>query len=68
MLLNISTLFGFRELLWMWTVRNIKVRYKQSLLGATWAVIQPLALMIVFSLIFSWFVRVPTEGIPYQIF
>jgi lipopolysaccharide transport system permease protein len=61
-------LYRYRDLLWMWTVRDIKVRYKQSLLGAAWAILQPLSLMLIFNVIFSYFVRVPTEGIPYPIF
>jgi lipopolysaccharide transport system permease protein len=61
-------LYRYRDLLWMWTLRDIKVRYKQSLLGAAWAVLQPLSLMLIFSIIFSYFVRVPTEGVPYPVF
>jgi len=52
----------------MWTLRTIKVKYKQSFLGAAWAVLQPLALMVVFSVVFSIFVRVPTGDIPYPVF
>ncbi|MFC2023727.1 ABC transporter permease [Chloroflexota bacterium] len=58
----------YRELLWVWVVRDIRVRYKQSLLGAAWAIIQPLALMAVFTVIFSIFAGVPTDGVPYPIF
>ena len=58
----------YRGLLLMWSAREIKVRYKQSVLGAAWAVLQPLALMIVFSCVFSYFTRVPTEGVPYPLF
>lgn len=68
MLGDIKELFRFRELLWVWTVRNIRVRYKQSVLGIAWAVLQPLALMIVFSAVFTVFVRVDTGGIPYPVF
>jgi homopolymeric O-antigen transport system permease protein len=57
-----------RELLWLITQREIKVRYKQSLLGIVWAVLQPLSLMIVFSVFFSLFARMPSDGIPYPIF
>lgn len=57
-----------RELLWIWTTRQIKARYRQSLFGAAWAVFQPLALTAVFSLVFSYIVRVESEGIPYPIF
>ncbi|MBP1685797.1 MAG: putative O-antigen export system, permease protein RfbA [Deltaproteobacteria bacterium] len=57
-----------RELLWVWTTRQVKVRYKQSLFGAAWAVFQPLALTAVFAFVFSYIVRVQSEGIPYPIF
>lgn len=61
-------LYRYRDLLWMWTVREIKVRYTQSVLGAAWAILQPLSLMLIFNAVFSYVVRVPTEGIPYPIF
>ena len=57
-----------RELLWVWTGREIKARYKQSLFGFGWAVFQPLALSAVFSVVFSYVVHVPSEGVPYPIF
>jgi homopolymeric O-antigen transport system permease protein len=57
-----------RELLWIWTAREVKARYKQSLLGFGWAVFQPLALSAVFALVFSYFVRVPSDGVPYPLF
>ncbi len=63
-----KTLIAYRELLWMWTLREIKVRYKQSLLGGAWAILQPLSLMLIFSVIFTFFVKVPTEGIAYPLF
>lgn len=65
---NVRQLYGYRELLHMWTLREIKVRYKQSLLGAAWAVLQPLGLMLMFSAVFSYLTRMPTEGTPYPIF
>ncbi|MFC1922175.1 ABC transporter permease [Chloroflexota bacterium] len=52
----------------MWTIREIKIRYKQSFLGGAWAILQPLSLMVVFSVIFTWFIQLPTEGNPYPIF
>lgn len=61
-------LYRYRDLLWLWTMREVKVRYKQSVLGILWAVLQPLALMVVFTIIFSHLVRVDTQGIPYPIF
>ena len=68
MLSGVRELLSHRDLLVNWTVRNIKVRYKQSFLGAAWAVLQPLSSTLVFTLIFSQFLRVPTDGIPYPIF
>jgi lipopolysaccharide transport system permease protein len=65
---HIRTLFSYRYLLWMWTLREIKVRYKQSVLGGAWAVLQPLSLAIIFTVVFSLFARVPTDGVPYPIF
>ncbi len=61
-------LYHYRDLLWLWTAREVKVRYKQSILGAGWAVLQPLALTLVFSFVFPRLVRVDTAGIPYPIF
>jgi lipopolysaccharide transport system permease protein len=63
-----TTLFHYRDLLWMWTLREVQVRYKQSLLGIAWAVLQPLVLMIIFTIVFSRLVQVDTGGIPYPIF
>ncbi len=57
-----------RELLWLLTLREIKVRYKQSVLGVAWAVLQPLSLMVVFTVFFSWFARIESDGIPYPLF
>ncbi len=68
MVAYIKELIAFRELLFTWTKRDFKVRYSQSILGAAWAIIQPLSLMIVFSVIFSTFLKVPTDGIPYPVF
>lgn len=64
----IKELFRSRELLYTWTMRDFKVRYSQSILGAAWAIIQPFSLMVVFSIIFSNIIRVPTDGIPYPLF
>jgi lipopolysaccharide transport system permease protein len=68
MLIGIKELVSHRDLLVNWTMRNIKVRYKQSLLGAAWSILQPLSATVILTLIFSRFVRVPTNGIPYPIF
>jgi lipopolysaccharide transport system permease protein len=61
-------LFRARELLWAWTARNIRARYQQSLLGWLWAIIQPAAQVIIFSVIFTRIVPVDTGNIPYPIF
>ena len=61
-------LVRYRELIFALTQREIKARYRQSLLGIGWAIAQPLAFMVVFSLVFSRVARLPTEGIAYPIF
>lgn len=65
---KIFKLYNYRELLYALIVRDIKIRYKQSVLGMLWAVLQPLSLMIIFTLVFSRFARIPTNGIPYPVF
>lgn len=66
--LNLHDLWVYRELIFFMIWRNLKVRYKQTLLGATWAVIQPVMTMLVFNFIFGSVAKVPTDGIPYPIF
>jgi lipopolysaccharide transport system permease protein len=68
MLSNTKELIRSRELLLTWALRDFKVRYSQSFLGAAWAILQPLSLMVIFSIIFSIFLKVPTDGIPYPVF
>ena len=68
LLAHARELIRHRELLWLITQREIKVRYKQSLLGALWAVLQPFSLMLVFTIFFSWFARMQSDGIPYPLF
>jgi len=68
MINHIKNLSSHHELLIMWILREIKVRYKQSILGAAWAVLQPLSLTIVFTIVFSYFTRVPTGDTPYPVF
>src|SRR5947199_727933 len=65
---GLKELWEYRELLYFLTWRDIKVRYKQTVLGAAWAIIQPFFMMIVFSLFFGYLARVPSDGIPYPIF
>src|SRR5581483_9601269 len=64
----LGDVWSYRELLVGLTVRETKARYRQSLLGIGWAIAQPLAMMVVFNLVFSRFAKVPSDGIPYPIF
>ena len=66
--LNLRDLWIYRELVFFMIWRDIKVRYKQTLLGAAWAVIQPVLTMLIFNFVFGTVAKVPTEGIPYPIF
>jgi len=65
---NLSELWNYRELLYTFTWRDVKIRYKQTVLGFLWAIIQPLFMMLVFSLFFGRLAKIPSEGIPYPIF
>jgi len=67
-LINLRELRAYRELLYFLAWRDIKVRYKQTVLGAAWAIIQPFFTMVVFSLFFGRLAKVPSDGIPYPIF
>jgi lipopolysaccharide transport system permease protein len=62
--LQLRSLWSYRELLYFLVWRDIKVRYKQTLLGVTWAIIQPLTMMLIFTFFFSKLARIPTEGVP----
>jgi lipopolysaccharide transport system permease protein len=66
--IDLKSLWDYRELLYFLTWRDVKVRYKQTALGAAWAIIQPLFTMIVFSIFFGKLARMPSDGIPYPIF
>ncbi|MDY6836611.1 MAG: ABC transporter permease [Thermodesulfobacteriota bacterium] len=66
--LKLQDIWEYRELLYFLVWRDIKVRYKQTALGAAWAVIQPFFTMVVFSLFFGRLAKVPSDGIPYPIF
>jgi lipopolysaccharide transport system permease protein len=61
-------LWAYRELLYFFVWRDIKVRYKQTVIGATWAVLQPLMTMLVFSLFFGRLAKIPSRGLPYPVF
>jgi len=67
-MLNWRELWAYRELLWVLTARDIKVRYKQTVLGAGWAIIRPLLTMIIFSVVFGQFAKMPSDGFPYPVF
>ena len=66
--LKLNELWQFRELLFFLTWRDIKVRYKQTVIGAASAIIQPFMTMVVFSLFFGGLAKIPSDGIPYPIF
>jgi lipopolysaccharide transport system permease protein len=66
--LQMKELWSYRELLYFLIWRDVKVRYKQTTLGISWAFIQPLMTMVIFSVIFGQLAKLPSEGIPYPIF
>jgi lipopolysaccharide transport system permease protein len=66
--LELKDLWHYRELLFFLTWRDIKVRYKQTVLGVAWAILQPFLTMVIFSFIFGNLANLPSEGIPYPIF
>jgi lipopolysaccharide transport system permease protein len=66
--LNLRDLWIYRELVVFMIWRDIKVRYKQTLLGATWAILQPLLTMVVFNYFFGTLAKIPSDGVPYPIF
>lgn len=65
---NMQELYRFRNLLWIWSFREIRIRYKQSVLGGIWAILQPFSTMLIFTLIFGWIIKVPSDDIPYPVF
>jgi lipopolysaccharide transport system permease protein len=67
-LLDWKELWAYRELLYVLTMRDIKVRYKQTVLGFAWAIIQPVMMMVVFSIFFGRLAQMPSDGYPYPIF
>ena len=66
--LNLRDLWQYRDLFYILTMRDIKVRYKQTALGAVWAIIQPLFTMLIFTLFFGRLAGMPSDGIPYPLF
>jgi lipopolysaccharide transport system permease protein len=66
--LNLEELWNYRDLVLFLTIRDLKVRYQQTVLGVLWAIIQPFVTMIVFSFIFGRVARLPSDGVPYPLF
>src|SRR5579862_2397618 len=66
--LDLRALWEYRELLYFLVWRDIKVRYKQTALGAAWAILQPVLTMLVFSVFFGHLAKIPSDGVPYPIF
>jgi lipopolysaccharide transport system permease protein len=65
---SLGELWRYRELFWALSVRSVKTRYRQSLLGAGWAIAQPVITMVIFTVVFSRIAKIDTGGVPYQIF
>jgi lipopolysaccharide transport system permease protein len=66
--IDFRALWQYRELLYFLVWRDVKVRYKQTVLGVGWAILQPLLTMVVFSAVFGGFAKIPSDGVPYPIF
>ncbi|MBU2025307.1 ABC transporter permease [Patescibacteria group bacterium] len=66
--IDLNELWRFRELIWVFIVRDIKVRYKQTLIGIVWAFIRPITTVVIFNFIFGRLAQIPSEGIPYPLF
>jgi len=66
--LDLRELWTYRELIYFLTWRDVKVRYKQTAIGVAWSVLQPLAMMVVFTLFFGRLAKIPSEGVPYPVF
>lgn len=67
-MLDLGELWAYRELLWVLATRDVMVRYKQTVLGAAWAVIRPLLTMAIFTVIFGRLAKMPSAGMPYAVF
>ena len=67
-MLDWRELWAYRELLWVLTTRDIRVRYKQTVLGAAWAIIRPFLTMVIFSVVFGQLAKMPSDGYPYPVF
>jgi lipopolysaccharide transport system permease protein len=67
-MLDWRELWAYRELLWVLTARDVKVRYKQTVLGAGWAIVRPFTAMVIFSVVFGQLAKMPSDGYPYPVF
>jgi lipopolysaccharide transport system permease protein len=65
---DLHELWEYRELLYSFVARDVKIRYKQTALGFLWAIIQPLFMMVIFTLFFGGFAKIPSDGVPYPLF
>ncbi|MFN2533460.1 MAG: ABC transporter permease [Pyrinomonadaceae bacterium] len=65
---NLHEIWDYRDLLFFLTWRDINIRYKQTILGAAWAVVQPVLTMILFTIFFGRLAGVPSDGVPYPLF
>lgn len=66
--IDFHELWEYRELLYSFVARDVKIRYKQTALGFLWAIIQPLFMMVIFTLFFGGFAKIPSDGVPYPLF
>jgi lipopolysaccharide transport system permease protein len=66
--LDFHEIWKYRELLYSFVSRDVKVRYKQTALGFLWVIIQPLFMMVIFTLFFVGFAKIPSDGVPYPLF
>src|SRR5205807_8054955 len=65
---NLPELWAYRELLYFLDWRDVKVRYKQTVIGIGWTILQPLTTMVIFTVIFGNFAKIPSDGLPYPVF
>ena len=65
---DLVVLWEFRELFYFLVWRDVKIRYKQTVIGAAWAIIQPVMTMVIFTVIFGNFAKIPSDGLPYAVF
>ena len=66
--LDVREIWNYRELLWILTERDIKVRYKQTALGVAWVIFRPALSVVIFTVVFGYLVKIPSEGYPYPVF